>query len=88
MLTKITESQVLVWRLSLLLDEGRASHEQISLAKRANVKMACEVARISRSILGGMGITGEYPIMRHITSRGTGNLPGDRGNSYSIIGKK
>ena len=68
MLTKITRSQVLVWRLSLLLDEDRATHEQISLAKRANVKMACEVARISRSILGGMGITGEYPIMRHINN--------------------
>tara|TARA_B100000674_G_scaffold163190_1_gene130620 strand:+ start:696 stop:1871 length:1176 start_codon:yes stop_codon:yes gene_type:complete len=68
MLTKITQSQVLVWRLSLLMDEDRATHEQISLAKRANVKMACEVARISRSILGGMGITGEYPIMRHINN--------------------
>ena len=45
-----------------------ASFEQISLAKKVNVKMACEVAKKSRSVLGGMGITGEYPIMRHINN--------------------
>ena len=68
MLTEITKSQVLTWRLGLLMDKGKASFEQISLAKKVNVKMACEVAKKSRSILGGMGITGEYPIMRHINN--------------------
>ena len=68
MLTEITKSQVLTWRLGLLMDKGNASFEQISLAKKVNVKMACEVAKKSRSVLGGMGITGEYPIMRHINN--------------------
>tara|TARA_B100000579_G_C22808088_1_gene843650 strand:- start:1424 stop:1885 length:462 start_codon:yes stop_codon:yes gene_type:complete len=66
MLTEITKSQVLIWRLGSLMDNESASFEQISMAKKVNVKMACEVAKIARSILGGMGITGEYPIMRHI----------------------
>ena len=68
MVTEITKSQILTWRLGLLMDDGNASFEQISLAKKVNVEMACEVAKISRSILGGMGITGEYPIMRHINN--------------------
>ena len=68
MVTEITKSQILTWRLGILMDNGNASFEQISLAKKVNVEMACEVAKISRSILGGMGITGEYPIMRHINN--------------------
>ena len=68
MLSQITQSQLLVWRLSLLADEDRASFEQVSMAKKINVEMACNVAKISRSILGGMGITAEYPIMRHINN--------------------
>ena len=66
MLVEITKAQVLLWRLGSLMNEGDASYEQISLAKLNNVKMACDIARISRSILGGMGITNEYPIMRHL----------------------
>jgi len=66
MLVEITKAQVLLWRLGSLMNEGFASYEQISLAKLNNVKMACDIARISRSILGGMGITNEYPIMRHL----------------------
>ena len=66
MLTEITKSQILTWRLGVLMDEKEATFEQISMAKRSNISMACDVARISRSILGGMGITGEYPIMRHL----------------------
>ena len=66
MITEITKVQVLVWRLGVLLNEKSATHEQISMAKRTSVKIASEVARKSRSILGGMGITSEYPIMRHI----------------------
>lgn len=66
MLTEITKAQLICWRLGKLKDEGKATTAQISLAKRNNVAMALEVARESRQILGGMGITGEYPIMRHM----------------------
>ncbi len=66
MLTEITKAQLLVWRLGQLMDKGIASAAQISLAKRNNVEIALSVARESRQILGGMGITGEFPVMRHI----------------------
>lgn len=66
MLTEITKAQLLNWRLGKLMEERKASTAQISLAKRNNVAMALEVAREARQILGGMGITGEYSIMRHM----------------------
>jgi glutaryl-CoA dehydrogenase len=66
MLTEITKAQLLVWRLGMLMNEGKATTTQISLAKRNNVDMALTVAREARQIHGGMGITGEYPIMRHM----------------------
>jgi len=66
MLTEITKAQVLTWRLGVLKNEGKATTAQISLAKRNNVDMALHIARESRQIFGGMGITGEYPIMRHM----------------------
>lgn len=66
MLTEITKAQLLVWRLGQLMDKGIASAAQISLAKRNNVEIALSVAREARQILGGMGITGEFPIMRHM----------------------
>jgi len=66
MLTEITKAQVLTWRLGQLMDAGKASPAQISLAKRNNVQIALEIAREARQMLGGMGITGEYPIMRHM----------------------
>ena len=66
MLTEITKAQLLCWRLGMLKNEGKASTTQISLAKRNNVALALEVAREARQILGAMGITGEYPIMRHM----------------------
>jgi glutaryl-CoA dehydrogenase len=66
MITEITKAQLLVWRLGVLKNENRATPAQISMAKRNNVALALEVARDSRQILGGMGITGEYPIMRHM----------------------
>jgi glutaryl-CoA dehydrogenase len=65
MLTEITKAQLLCWRLGNLMDQGKASPAQISLAKRNNVDMALTVARTARQMLGGMGITGDYPIMRH-----------------------
>jgi glutaryl-CoA dehydrogenase len=66
MLSEITKAQLLSWRLGTLMNEGRATSAQISLAKRNNVHMALEIAREARQIHGAMGITGEYPIMRHM----------------------
>ena len=66
MITEITKAQLLAWRLGVLRNEDRATPAQISMAKRNNVNMALEIAREARQIHGGMGITGEYPIMRHM----------------------
>lgn len=66
MITEITKAQLLAWRLGVLRNEGKATTAQISMAKRNNVDMALKIARDARQILGGMGITGEYPIMRHM----------------------
>ena len=66
MITEITKAQFLTWRLGVLKNEDRASTAQISMCKRNNVDMALKIARESRQILGGMGITGDYPIMRHM----------------------
>ena len=65
-LTEITKAQLLAWRLGVLRNENRASPAQISMAKRNNVEMALKIARDSRQILGAMGITGDYPMMRHM----------------------
>lgn len=66
MITEITKAQLLAWRLGMLANEGKATPAQISMAKRNNVQMALEVAREARQIHGGMGITNEYPVMRHM----------------------
>ena len=66
MITEITKAQLLAWRLGTLKNEGKATSAQISMAKRNNVEMAINIAREARQILGGMGITGDYPIMRHM----------------------
>lgn len=66
MITEITKAQFITWRLGVLRNEGRATSAQISMCKRNNVDMALNIARDARQILGGMGITGEYPIMRHM----------------------
>ncbi|MBD0823659.1 acyl-CoA dehydrogenase family protein [Aestuariibaculum marinum] len=65
MITEITKAQLLTWRLGVLRNENKATSAQISMAKRNNVEMAINIAREARQILGGMGITGEYSIMRH-----------------------
>ena len=65
MITEITKAQLLTWRLGVLRNEGKATTAQISMAKRNNVDMAINIAREARQILGGMGISGEYSIMRH-----------------------
>ncbi|MGA0414519.1 MAG: acyl-CoA dehydrogenase family protein [Flavobacteriaceae bacterium] len=66
MITEITKAQLLAWRLGVLKNEGKATSAQISMAKRNNVAMAADIAREARQMLGGMGITGEYSIMRHM----------------------
>ncbi|SOU85699.1 acyl-CoA dehydrogenase family protein [Tenacibaculum dicentrarchi] len=65
MITEITKAQLLTWRLGVLKNENRATSAQISMAKRNNVEMAIKIAREARQILGAMGISGEYSIMRH-----------------------
>ena len=65
MITEITKAQLLTWRLGVLRNEGKATTAQISMAKRNNVDMAITIAREARQMLGGMGISGEYSIMRH-----------------------
>jgi glutaryl-CoA dehydrogenase len=66
MITEITKAQLLVWRLGVLKNEGKATPGQISMAKRNSCEIALDVAREARQMLGGMGITGEYPVMRHL----------------------
>ena len=66
MITEITKAQLLALRVGQLKNKNIVSSSQISMAKRNNVEMAIKIARKSRQILGGMGITSEYPIMRHM----------------------
>ena len=66
MLTEITKAQLLNWKLGKMMDEGKATTPQISMAKRNSVEVALNIAREARQIHGGMGITGEYPLMRHM----------------------
>ncbi len=68
MLTEITKAQLLNWKLGKMMDEGKATTAMISLAKRNNVAMALDISREARQIHGGMGITGEYPMMRHMAN--------------------
>ena len=66
MITEITKAQFITWRLGVLRNENKATSAQISMCKRNNVEIALDIARNARQILGGMGITGEYSIMRHM----------------------
>jgi glutaryl-CoA dehydrogenase len=66
MITEITKGQLLVWRLGVLMNEGKATPQQVSMAKRNSCEIALDVIREARQMHGGMGITGEYPIMRHM----------------------
>jgi len=65
MITEITKAQLLAWKLGAMRNNGTATSAQISMAKRNNVDMAINIAREARQMLGGMGISGEYSIMRH-----------------------
>lgn len=66
MLTEITKAQLLNWKLGKMFEEGKATTPMISMAKRNAVATALDIAREARQIHGGMGITGEYPMMRHM----------------------
>jgi glutaryl-CoA dehydrogenase len=66
MITEITKAQLLNWRLGVMMDEGKATPQQVSMAKRNSCQVAAQIARDARQILGGMGITGEYSVMRHM----------------------
>ncbi|MBN8698026.1 MAG: acyl-CoA dehydrogenase family protein [Chitinophagales bacterium] len=66
MVTEITKAQLLNWRLGVLMNEGKASPQQVSMAKRNACEMATNICRSARQMLGGMGITGEYSVMRHM----------------------
>ena len=66
MITEITKAQLLNWRLGTLMNENRATPQQVSMAKRNSCEIATHIARDARQMLGGMGITGEYPVMRHM----------------------
>jgi glutaryl-CoA dehydrogenase len=68
MITEITKAQLLTFRLGQLRNEGRATTGQISMAKRNNVEIALNIAREARQIHGGMGITSEYSMMRHMAN--------------------
>lgn len=65
-ITEITKAQLLAWRLGTLRNEGRATPAQISMAKRNNVAIALDIAREMRQVLGAMGITNDFPMMRHM----------------------
>lgn len=66
MITEITKAQLLNWRLGSLMSEGRATPAQISMAKRNGCEIAQNICRDARQVLGGMGITGEFSVMRHM----------------------
>lgn len=66
MVTEITKAQLLNWRLGVLMNEDRATPQQVSMAKRNACEIATNIVRDARQMLGGMGITGEYSIMRHM----------------------
>jgi glutaryl-CoA dehydrogenase len=66
MITEITKAQLLNWRLGVLMSEGKVTPQQVSMAKRNACEVAANICRDARQMLGGMGITGEYPVMRHM----------------------
>jgi glutaryl-CoA dehydrogenase len=66
MITEITKAQLLNWRLGVLMGENKATPQQVSMAKRNGCEIAANIARDARQVLGAMGITGEYPVMRHM----------------------
>ena len=68
MVTRITESQLMVYRLGRLKDESKMNFQQVSMAKRNNCAMARDIARTSREILGANGVTEDYSPIRHMAN--------------------
>jgi glutaryl-CoA dehydrogenase len=66
MISEVTKAQLLNWRLGVLMNEDKATPQQVSMAKRNGCEIATNICRDARQILGGMGITGEYSVMRHM----------------------
>src|SRR5262249_36182177 len=89
MITEITKSQLLVLQVGRLKDQGKAEHYHISMAKRYNVWMALECARLSRDILGANGVADDYPIMRHMMNlESVGTSEGTHDIHTLIIGER
>ena len=85
MLTWITQGQLLCLRLGRLKDEGAMTPQQVSLAKRANVNMACDIARAARRLLGANGILAEYASMRHMANLGSVHTYEGTHDAHSLI---
>ena len=68
MLTAITKGQLLAWRLGKLRDAGTSNYAKTSLAKRNNVRVGLETARVARDLMGANGVTSEYPVFRHMVN--------------------
>jgi glutaryl-CoA dehydrogenase len=85
MVTEITKGQLLAWRLGRLKDAGAARPPQISLAKRNNVGVALEIARLARDMLGANGIVNEYPVIRHMMNLETVNTSEGTHDMHTLI---
>jgi glutaryl-CoA dehydrogenase len=85
MLSEITKGQLLAWRLGRLKDAGAMRPEQVSLAKRNNVGVALEIARLARDILGANGIVNEYPVIRHMMNLETVNTYEGTHDMHTLI---
>jgi glutaryl-CoA dehydrogenase len=85
MLNEITKGQLLAWRLGALKDAGRVRPEQVSLAKRNNVQIALDIARLARDVLGANGIVNEYPVIRHMLNLETVNTYEGTHDMHTLI---
>jgi glutaryl-CoA dehydrogenase len=85
MVSEITKGQLLAWRLGRLKDAGTARPEQVSLAKRNNVQIALDIARMARDVLGANGIVNEYPVIRHMMNLETVNTYEGTHDMHTLI---
>jgi glutaryl-CoA dehydrogenase len=85
MLSEITKAQLLAWRLATLKDAGSMRAEQVSLAKRNNVGIALDIARLARDVLGANGIVNEYPVIRHMMNLETVNTYEGTHDMHTLI---
>jgi glutaryl-CoA dehydrogenase len=85
MLSEITKGQLLAWRLGSLKDAGKVRPEQVSLAKRNNVQIALDIARLARDVLGANGIVNEYPVIRHMMNLETVNTYEGTHDMHTLI---